>query len=285
MEKIKYNDYTIVYKIPFTEIDRIDLCLCNQPKETLESFYKRQNTKPDLLINGGFFGLADGGTCFNYVDEKETIHATDLYKWGIGIVDAKDIKYGSLNGRTDWRDFISGYPNLIDNYQVVPITFAKEINYNARRSILAFDPNYLFVIAVDLPGMNFAAMQNMLVDLNVQYAINLDGGGSTRILDKGQLVTAESYSRPVDNVVAVYYTKEEKKILYRVQTGAYRQRENAEDMLNKVKALGGIYTGSYIKKVDGLFKVQSGAFSIRENAEKMQKDLKEKGFNCFITTK
>lgn len=291
MEHTKYNNYTNVFKIPFAEIDKIDMALCKEPRETLESYYNRQTIKPDLLINGGFFSMVDGTTCFNFRDEDTQIASHNQYQWGIGIIGAKDIRYGSLKGGTSWRDFISGYPNLIDNYKKVPITFAKEINYNARRSVLGFGDNNLFIVAIDKPGMTFAAMQNMCAALGMRYAINLDGGGSTRVLKEGKLITSEPYSRPVDNVVAVYLTKAietpnaEQRVLYRTQVGAYSQRANAENMLVKIKALGGVYTNAYVKNVGGLWKVQVGCFAIKTNAERMRDDLKSKGFNCFITTK
>lgn len=43
METIKPANYpcATIYKIPRNEIEKIDLALCNQPSETLESFYKR----------------------------------------------------------------------------------------------------------------------------------------------------------------------------------------------------------------------------------------------------
>lgn len=279
----KYNNYTTVIKIAFSEINKIDMALCKQPRETLESFYERQSVKPDVLINGGFFNMADGTTCFNYRDEEQQIHSTDAYQWGIGIIDEKTLKYGALNGRTDWRDFISGYPVLIDSYQKVNINFATELNYNARRSILAYDPNYVYIIAIDKPGMNFKAMQNMLVDLGVEFAINLDGGGSTRVLQNGKLITAEKANRPVDNVLAIYLNPEKEKAIYRVQLGCYSQRANAEKMLEQIKALGGIYEKAYIKVVNKYFKVQAGAFTLKDNAEKVKKDLMARGYNSFIT--
>lgn len=285
MEIKKYNDYTIIIKIPFTEIKKIDMDLCEQPRQTLKSYYDNQKIKPEILINGGFFSMSDGSTCFNYRNEGNQISSNNLYKWGIGIIDEKILKYGSLDNRSDWRDFISGYPVLIDNYEAVKIDFAKEINYNARRSILGFDKNYLYLIAIDRPGMNFKSMQNMLTSLNVQYAINLDGGGSTRVLHNGICITKGLENRPVDNVIAVYLNKEIEKTIYRVQVGAYKSRNNAEVMLNKLKQLGGLYDKAYIRLINGLYKCQVGAFSIKNNAINMQNDLKSKGFSSFITTK
>lgn len=284
MEILKYNDYTQVAKIPFTEIKKIDMALCKQPRQRLKDFYDDCKEKPAILMNGGFFGMSDGSTCFNYIDDENVVHSTDLYKWGIGIIDEKILKYGSVDSRSDWRDFISGYPVLIDNYKAITIDFAKELNYNSRRSILAFDKDYLFLFVIDKPGMNFKAMQKMLQEYKVQYAINLDGGGSTRMLHNGECTTHGTENRAVDNVIAVYLKEEEKKTLYRVQVGAYSKEANAKVMLEKIKALGGIYEKAYVRLVNGLYKCQVGAFSVKNNAIKIQKELKDHGFNSFIST-
>lgn len=234
--------------------------------------------------------MADGSTCFNYKDEYQNINSTNLYKWGIGIIDEKQLEYGSLEGRTDWRDFISGYPNLIHDYQKIDIDYATEIDYKARRSILAYDPSQMYLIAVSAPGMTFEEMQQILLKLKVQYAINLDGGGSTRILQNGQKLVGVSYSRPVDNVLAVYLNKTTElkesttSIIYRVQMGCFSQKKNAEILLEEIKKLGGIYKQTYIRQINGYYKLQAGAFSQKENAEYVANDLKLRGYNCFITT-
>jgi len=72
------------------------------------------------------------------------------------------------------------------------------------------------------------------------------------------------------------------EILYRVQTGAFSKKENAEAMLAKVKAAG---FDTYMVKVDNLYKIQVGAFSKKENAEAMAAKLKAAGFDTYITTK
>ena len=70
-------------------------------------------------------------------------------------------------------------------------------------------------------------------------------------------------------------------ILYRVQTGAFGVKANADAFLNKVKAAG---FETYMVKVGNLYKVQVGAYSVKSNAEKMMASLKAKGFDAFITT-
>ena len=69
--------------------------------------------------------------------------------------------------------------------------------------------------------------------------------------------------------------------LYRVQTGAFKVKANADAMLAKVKAKG---FDTYMVKVGDLYKIQVGAFKVKANAEAMMKRLQAAGFSAFITT-
>lgn len=69
--------------------------------------------------------------------------------------------------------------------------------------------------------------------------------------------------------------------LYRVQTGAFKSKTNADTMLAKVKAKG---FDTYMVKVGDLYKIQVGAFKVKANAEAMMKKLQAAGFSAFITT-
>lgn len=69
--------------------------------------------------------------------------------------------------------------------------------------------------------------------------------------------------------------------LYRVQTGAFKVKANADAMLTKVKAKG---FDTYMVKVGDLYKIQVGAFKVKASAEAMMKKLQAAGFSAFITT-
>ena len=70
--------------------------------------------------------------------------------------------------------------------------------------------------------------------------------------------------------------------LYRVQTGAYKQKANADAQLAKVKAAG---FDTYMVQAGGYYKIQVGAYSKKENADAMAAKLKAAGFDAFISTK
>lgn len=73
----------------------------------------------------------------------------------------------------------------------------------------------------------------------------------------------------------------EPNVVYRVQTGAFTNKINAENMLKKVKAAG---FDTYMVKIGNTYKIQVGAFSKKTNADSMLKKLKSAGFDGFITT-
>ena len=70
--------------------------------------------------------------------------------------------------------------------------------------------------------------------------------------------------------------------LYRVQTGAYKQKANADAQLAKVKAAG---FDTYMVQAGGYYKIQVGAYSKKENADAMLAKIKAAGFDAFISTK
>ena len=74
-------------------------------------------------------------------------------------------------------------------------------------------------------------------------------------------------------------------ILYRVQTGAFAVKANAQRLLDELEDKG---YDAFITTVDLsgriLYRVQVGAFSIRTNAENMRDNLKAAGYDAIIVT-
>lgn len=68
---------------------------------------------------------------------------------------------------------------------------------------------------------------------------------------------------------------------YRVQAGAFRRKEGANLMAEKIKKTG--HTDVFVRLLNGLYKVQVGAFKQKDNAEGTVRKLKAAGISCFIT--
>lgn len=68
---------------------------------------------------------------------------------------------------------------------------------------------------------------------------------------------------------------------YRVQTGAFKNREYAEDLLYRLLQQN---FPAYILHEDNYYKVQVGAFRQLDNAVRMEAALRRQGYSTFITT-
>lgn len=198
----KYS-YVRIAEVSKNEIKKIDFDVCKQPTETLGAYYNRQTQKPDLIVNAGFFNMSNGEPCFNYISDGKVVNEYVYFKWGIGVVGETDMSYGEMSEKA-WSGWISGFPNLLYNGEKIKIEFGLELNYKARRTMLGFNDTTIYFVCVENPGMKFNEMQNLMLDIGCKYAINLDGGGSTKMLHKGKSVTRNPTNRAVDNVIAVY---------------------------------------------------------------------------------
>lgn len=219
MKVYKHSDYDYVniVEISKNEIKKIDFAMCQQPKEKLKSFYDRQEDKPDVLCNAGFFATSTGDTCFNVVDDGVVYSENTKYKWGMGITkEHKELKYGCISMPSyGFVDFVSGYPNLVDSgNSCAPWTFATEINYKALRTMIGYNDDTIFVVTVNSPGMTFSTMANLMINIGCKFAINLDGGGSSRCLVGGSVINDPSEDRAVDSVFCIYLTDEARKDFY-----------------------------------------------------------------------
>ena len=74
---------------------------------------------------------------------------------------------------------------------------------------------------------------------------------------------------------------EQEETYYRVQTGAYRNRENAVRQQEKLTEEG---YPAFLLEREGYYLVQVGAFRKLENAVRMEAHLRENGYRTYITT-
>lgn len=273
--------FVLITTIPMSDIEKIDFALCNQPTETPDHYYKRQSRKPDIITNGGFFNMSNGVTCFGLRDEEVIINISEYP--GVGITGNKDLSF--VYDSANLRDFISAYPTLVERgMKLPPPSYVSDLDYNARRTCIGWNKDYYFIVTVDLPGLKFSALSDIFIELGAEFAINLDGGGSTRLLINGERKTSTVYARPVDNVMCVYLnsTAPKKPLLYRVQLGAFSKSANASALLAELRSRG--FNDAYVRLIGKYYKVQVGAFSVKLNADRLRDKLQMAGYSSFITT-
>lgn len=209
MEVLHPASFITVITVPKSEIDYIDFDLCSQPKETLGHYYNRQERKPEILINGGFFSMSSGETCFTFVDDEELVklHQTVNTGFGLSKDDKKSLIFGTASeNSTQFYDFIAGYPVLVQNGKALSIfPYANEINYSATRTAIGKKANGdIVIIGVSKPGAKLDELANLMAAYGCEYAINLDGGGSSRLMVNGEVVNVPTENRSVDSVIAIY---------------------------------------------------------------------------------
>lgn len=179
--------------------------------------------------------MKTGEPVFNLVDENNALAASLSFKWGMGITKDGDLKYGCVDSG-EFKDFVSGYPVYLDNGTKADMSYAKDVDYRARRTMLGYNDTHIFIVLIENPGAKLDLCQQIMLELGCKYAINLDGGGSTKALQKnGKSITTDNTNRPVDNFFCVYLKP---KYIYRVQVGAFLNKDNAERLADELKSKG-----------------------------------------------
>lgn len=218
MEILRPKTWITVIKLAKSEIAKVDIAMAKEPKETLSSFYKRQSEKPDFLINGGLFGMANGVTLSTTVDEGKKIKSDVFSNYGLQINKDNTMIFKTFATDSNMRDFIGGSPTLVIDGKVNIDKKGLEkdsgfINGRHPRTAIGMNKDYFFMVAIDgrrtdKPGMTITELSNfMLNDLKCTHAVNLDGGGSTRMMQKDIVLNSPTENRAVDNFVVVYLKK------------------------------------------------------------------------------
>lgn len=262
MELYTYADlrYVKIVRIPKFEVEKVDFDICKQPRETPDAYYKRISGKPEVVVNAGFFSMSNGETIFSVINENNICSGDSNVTKGIGITTEGEVQFGDFKDK-NWKDFMSAYPPLIVNGEDYKTELAKEIDYKARRTIFGYNSKYYYIICVDSPGMNFKQLRELCHNLNIQYAVNFDGGGSTRLLVNGKRETENIFARPVDSVLCIYLKHDNVIVNYTIQPSVnlnirYGPGTNYK-ITGMLKAKSGIYT-VVEQTADGWGKLKSG---------------------------
>lgn len=196
--KIKpINSIYTLYKIPFSEIERVNVSLKNKDKTwSLKKYCDAE--KWDIGINACMF------------DMKTYQNVTDLIVQGIinngGNYSNKGIAFGNVfpmvgayksttsNSKTKPVDFIGGAPTLIIDGVISMDSKGLSASYMSpntltQRTALGINSAYLFIISTKANKSNLQSVAKELLAQGCTQAINLDGGGSTAIKTESSYYT------------------------------------------------------------------------------------------------
>ena len=121
--------------------------------------------------------------------------------------------------------------------------------------------------------LNSTQMPALLVEAGF---INSDV--DNELFDQQLQAIAQSIAAGIEEIVP----PEGQKVLYRVQTGIFRNRQNADRMLYRLQSQG---FPAYMTWENGLFYVQVGASTELSQAISLEQQLRNYGYETLITTR
>lgn len=326
-EKRTWEDLpiTIAY-FPECEVESFRVVMCDQPKLSPEKMLSTFVKTPDFLSNGSFFNAATGDSIMNLVSDGTVFSSYGLDdEYGVGVIKSDYSGHtdapilGKFCGGDYWRDFVTAYPVLIRGDALLELSEYGDINYTAQR--MAFgklthmptNEAWYFFLLVEGEGCRLYELQSIICDeireagsFEVEWAINLDGGGSAYLAVEGKRVSEGeqgSWQRAVDNVIAVWLkdTQDEGETgsdadqeepdapqkYWRVSLGAFSVKDNAYRYLDVIRSLGtGVvdYGKAFVSydEAKKLYRVQVGAFSRRDGAAKVAAELNGLGYDTYV---
>lgn len=166
---------------------------------TMGQWYNKQASKPDIMINAS---LWDEKGAIGTIFEDGKLVRDEGNGFGFGINKAGDFGFGSP-WEINWRDYITGFPGLIKMSKPLDHTVNSSVQNSIRpRSVVAVAGNRIYLITSK--SMNITQLKNALLDFGVYHAVNLDGGGSSRLMVNGVAINNPTDDRACPNAIAIW---------------------------------------------------------------------------------
>lgn len=200
MKPITYKNLTIV-PIPTEKIRRVGIVQLNGL--TMGKWYARQEDKPDAMINGS---LWDSKGAIGTIWRDGKLQRNEGGGFGIGEV-GSGWAFGEP-WEQRWTDYITGTPALIRSGKATGdhMPLWRDEAASTRRSAVCGAGLFLYLVTGH--GLTLKQFTEQLQAFGMYQAINLDGGGSSRLMLGGVPINAPTDDRRCPNAVAVWLVKE-----------------------------------------------------------------------------
>lgn len=199
-------------KFKRTNVIKSQLIRAKGKGETLEQMYARLD-KPTYLINGGYFTMADGWTLAALKVDGEVIREVSSVSYGYVLAGkGSSIKIHSMGDKsfldiTEKYDWAIEVPLALPIIRGVPDADSKE----PRTAFGYINATDEYEIAVT-DGRPYGVTIDQLGDhMQSSSAVNLDGGGSSKVLYKGKAINKQG-NRPIANAIAIWVSEEKEPI-------------------------------------------------------------------------
>lgn len=240
-----------------------------EPGATYEGRKEKDDTLRLALAVGQI--LEDNGVDVAFT-RTEDVYDTPFEKAQIANREGGDFLISIHRNSSPEPNQYSGVESLVFDLSGEKVELAENINealsevgfrnlgVKERPGLVILRRSRMPAVLVEAGFLNTEA-DNELFDARFDEVAQAIAGGVLRTLGENQVQAQERY--------------------YRVQTGAFRRREYAEDLLYQLLAEN---YPAFILYDDGLYKVQVGAFRQLDNAVRMEEALRRNGYSTFITT-
>lgn len=242
--------------------------------------YNGRQEKDDVLRLATAVGdlLEKNGVEVVYT-RTEDVYDTPFEKAQIANSEGGDFFVSLHRNSSPEANQYSGVETLVYNNSGKKVEMAENINrelekvgfrnlgVKERPGLVVLRRTKMPALLVEVGFLNTEA-DNALFDQRFQETAQAIADGILQTLRPGQKPEPDQGQAPQERY-------------YRVQAGAFRRREYAEDLLYRLQSQN---FPAYILREDNYYKVQVGAFRQLDNAVRMEAALRAKGYTTFITT-
>ncbi len=216
MAEFKMSDSSYIVSIGNDEIDKIDIVQLDGL--TMKKWYDRQTNKPDYMINAS---LWDDKGAIGTIWQNGELVRNEGSGYGFGINKSGGFGFGNP-WDIAWNNYITGYPALIKDGKITSDSVDGYVmNSHAKRSVIGSAGNKLYLISMN--NVTIEQLKVALSNYGIYNAINLDGGGSSRLMVGANAVNAPTDDRIIPNAICVWLkknNKQEDNKMYKVFLGA-----------------------------------------------------------------
>ena len=204
MADFKQSNNAYIVTIGNDEIEKIDIVQLGGL--TMSQWYNKQTDKPDYMINAS---LWDDKGAIGTIWQNGELVRNEGNGYGFGINKSGGFGFGDP-WNIDWQNYITGYPALIkDGQKTIDSVDSYVMTSKSKRSIIASAGNNIYLIATT--GMTVAQLKYFCYNKGFYNAINLDGGGSSRLMIGDKTVNSPTDDRKCPNAICVWLKKDNKK--------------------------------------------------------------------------
>lgn len=175
-----------------------------------------KRTGVDFIINGGLYWIDKHSKAHSLnllIDEGKQNNSGIYSRFGLVIDKSNNYSFGYYKWTPGLKDMLGGSPTLVIDGKVnIDKGQMKGSLITSRhpRSAIGMNDKYFYLVTIDgrrsykgMYGMNIKELANYMLNLGCEYAINLDGGGSTRMEGKNGTINNPLENRPNHNAVGI----------------------------------------------------------------------------------